>query len=52
MLQLNEILKNRDAVVKALAKKHFKADEIVDKIILLDKDRREKNCEYAIFITV
>ena len=41
MLQLNEILKNRDAVVKALAKKHFKADEIVDKIILLDKDRRE-----------
>ena len=41
MLQLNEILKNRDAIVKALAKKHFKADEIVDKIILLDKDRRE-----------
>ena len=41
MLQLNEILKNRDAVVKALAKKHFKADEIVDKIISLDQIRRE-----------
>ncbi|MDD4142811.1 MAG: serine--tRNA ligase [Bacteroidales bacterium] len=40
MLVLNEILKNRDAVVKALAKKHFKADEIVDKIISLDQVRR------------
>ncbi|MCK9301917.1 MAG: serine--tRNA ligase [Bacteroidales bacterium] len=41
MLVLNEILKNKDAVVKALAKKHFKADDIVEKIIELDKDRRE-----------
>lgn len=33
MLQLNEILKNKEAVIKALAKKHFKAEEIIENII-------------------
>ena len=41
MLQLNEILKDRDGIIRALAKKHFNAEPIVDEIIALDKQRRE-----------
>lgn len=45
MLQLNEILKNKEAVIKALAKKHFKAEEIIENIIELDQVRRESKAK-------
>ncbi|MDL2239120.1 serine--tRNA ligase [Bacteroidales bacterium OttesenSCG-928-K03] len=41
MLVLNEIISNKEAIVKALQKKHFNAEEILDKIISLDKERRD-----------
>ena len=41
MLVLNEIINNKEAIIKALQKKHFNAEAIIEKILLLDKDRRE-----------
>ena len=41
MLTLKQITTNRDEVVRRLKKKHFtSADEIIDKVILLDAERR------------
>lgn len=41
MLTLKVITENRDEVIRRLAKKHFDANDIIDKIIELDKARRE-----------
>ena len=41
MLQISFIRENKDEVIKRLAVKNFKADEIVFKIIALDENRRE-----------
>ncbi|MDR2119642.1 MAG: serine--tRNA ligase [Tannerella sp.] len=40
MLAIKFIAENRDEVIRRLAKKHFAAEEIVDKIIALDAARR------------
>jgi seryl-tRNA synthetase len=41
MLTLKVITENRDEVVRRLAKKHFDASEVIDRIIAIDKTRRE-----------
>ncbi|MDR1258873.1 MAG: serine--tRNA ligase [Tannerellaceae bacterium] len=41
MLTLKVITENRDEVVSRLAKKHFDAGELIDRIIETDKTRRE-----------
>ncbi|MDR2083686.1 MAG: serine--tRNA ligase [Bacteroidales bacterium] len=41
MLVLNEIINNKEAIVKALHKKHFNAEPLIEKILYLDKERRD-----------
>lgn len=45
MLQLNVIRENRDAVIKALAKRNLDATPVVDEIIRLDEQRRATQLE-------
>jgi len=45
MLTLKVITENQDEVVRRLAKKHFKAQEITDRIIALDTVRRTSQAE-------
>ncbi len=45
MLQLNVIRENRDAVIKALAKRNLDATSVVDEIIRLDEQRRATQLE-------
>ncbi|MDR3140747.1 MAG: serine--tRNA ligase [Tannerellaceae bacterium] len=41
MLTIKVIIENKDEVIRKLAKKRFDAKEIIDRIIALDKTRRE-----------
>ena len=45
MLLLNDILNNKEGIVKALRKKHFESTEILDQIIEIDKKRRNAKVE-------
>jgi len=45
MLTLKVITENQDEVVRRLSKKHFKAQEITDRIIALDTIRRSSQAE-------
>ncbi len=45
MLTLKVITDNRDEIIRRLAKKHFDAKEFIDRIIELDKIRRESQQE-------
>ncbi|MGI6717608.1 MAG: serine--tRNA ligase [Bacteroidales bacterium] len=45
MLLLNDILNDKEAIIKALNKKHFDATEILDRIIEIDKQRRSAKAE-------
>ena len=51
MLTLKVITENQDEVVRRLAKKHFDAKEITDKIITLDKTRRISQTELEANLT-
>jgi seryl-tRNA synthetase len=41
MLTINQIRENKEFIIERLKIKNFKADEIIDKIILLDTSRRD-----------
>lgn len=41
MLTINQIRENKDFIIERLKVKNFKADEIIEKILLLDTSRRE-----------
>ena len=41
MLTINQIRENKDFIIERLKIKNFKADEIIEKILLLDTLRRE-----------
>lgn len=51
MLTLKVITENQDEVIRRLAKKHFDAKAITDKIIILDKTRRVSQAELEANLT-